>query len=128
MEARTDAKAAILWPPDAKSQLIGKYHDAVKEWRQEKGMAEDEMVGWHYWLNGHEFEQTLGEASHSKVYILQSLLQGCKRVGHNWVTEKQGKQENQRGWSAATVEFTTISAPTPYLKKWKLLPSLQNEF
>ena len=47
----------ILWPPDAKSWLIGKDPDAGKDWGQEeKGMTEDEMVGWHHWLNGHEFE------------------------------------------------------------------------
>ena len=56
---RTDAEAEtpILWPPDAKSLLIGKDPDAGKEWGQEeKGMTEDEMVGWHHQLNGHEFE------------------------------------------------------------------------
>ena len=42
--------------PGAKSQLIGKDPDARKDWGQEKGMTEDEMVGWHHWLNGHEFE------------------------------------------------------------------------
>ena len=45
---------------DAKSQLIGKDPDAGKDSRQEKGTTEDEMVGWHHRLNGHEFEQTLG--------------------------------------------------------------------
>ena len=56
---RTDAEAEtpILWPPDAKNWLVGKNPDAGKEWRQEKGTT-DEMVGWHHWLNGHEFEQT----------------------------------------------------------------------
>ena len=55
---RTDAKAEapILWSPDAKSQLIDKEPDAGKDWRQEKGTTEDEMVGWHQRLNGHEFE------------------------------------------------------------------------
>ena len=56
---RTDAEAEtpIIWPPDVKSWLIGKDPDAGKDWRQEeKGMTEDEMVGWHHWLNGHEFE------------------------------------------------------------------------
>ena len=56
---RTDveAEAPILWPPDAKSWLIGKDPDAGKDWGpEEKGMAEDEMVGWHHQLNGHEFE------------------------------------------------------------------------
>ena len=56
---RTDVEAEtpILWPPDAKSWLIGKDLDAGKDWRwEEKGMTEDEMVGWHHRLNGHEFE------------------------------------------------------------------------
>ena len=54
---RTDAEAPIIWPPDAKSWLIGKDPDAGKDWRQEeKGTGEDEMVGWYHWLNGHEFE------------------------------------------------------------------------
>ena len=61
---RTDAEgeAPILWPPDAKSQFIRKDPDAGKDWRQEeKGTTEDEMVGWHHWLNRHEFEQALGD-------------------------------------------------------------------
>ena len=54
-----DAETPILWPPDAKSPLIGKDPDAAKDWGQEeKGATEDEMVGWHHQLNGHEFEQT----------------------------------------------------------------------
>ena len=56
---RTDVEAEtpIPWPPDAKGWLIGKDPDAGKDWRQEeKGMTEDKMVGWHNWLNGHEFE------------------------------------------------------------------------
>ena len=56
---RTDAEAEIpiLWPPDVKSWLIWKDPDAGKDWRQEEnGTTEDEMVGWHHWLNGHEFE------------------------------------------------------------------------
>ena len=60
---RTDAKAPMLWPPDAKSQLTGKDPDAGKDWGQkEKVATEDEMVGWHHWLNGHEFEQTRGDS------------------------------------------------------------------
>ena len=60
---RTDAEAEspILWPPDAKNWLIGKDPDSGKDWRQkEKGMTEDEMVGWHHWLNWHEFESAPG--------------------------------------------------------------------
>ena len=54
---RTDAEAPILWPPDVNSQLIGKDPDARKDWGQEKQVTEDEMVGWHHQLDGHEFEQ-----------------------------------------------------------------------
>ena len=55
--------SSSTWPPDAKNWLIRKDPDAGKDERQkEKGAAEDEMVGWHYQLNGHEFEQTLGDS------------------------------------------------------------------
>ena len=59
---RTDAEAQalILWPPDANNWLTGKDPDAGKDWRQEKGMTEDEMVAWHHQLKGHEFEQAPG--------------------------------------------------------------------
>ena len=57
----TDAEAPILWPPDVKNQLIRKDPVAGKNWKQEKGMTEDEMVGCHHQLNGHEFEQSLGD-------------------------------------------------------------------
>ena len=61
---RTDAEAEalVLWPSDAKCWVIGKDPDAGKNWGQEeKGAREDEMIGWHHWLNGHECEQTLGD-------------------------------------------------------------------
>ena len=60
---RTDVEAEtpILWPPNVKSWLIWKDPDTGKDWGQEeKGMTEDEMAGWHHWLNGHEFGWTLG--------------------------------------------------------------------
>ena len=60
---RTDAEAEnpILWPPDVKNWLIGKYPDSGKDWRQEeKGMIEDEMVGWYHRLDEHEFQPALG--------------------------------------------------------------------
>ena len=56
---KTDAEAEtpIIWLPDAKNWLIWKYPDTEKDWRwEEKGTTEDEMVGWHHWVNGHEFE------------------------------------------------------------------------
>ena len=59
--ADAEAETPILWPPDAKNWLIWKDPDVGKDWRQEeKGMTEDKMVGWHHWLNGHEFEQAPG--------------------------------------------------------------------
>ena len=76
---RTDAEAeaSILGPSDAKSQLIGKDLDAGKNWGQEeKKVTEDEMVGWHYQLNGHEFEQTPGDSEG------QGSLVCCSPWGH----------------------------------------------
>ena len=82
---RTDAEAdaLILWSPDAKKWLIGKDPDAGKHWGQEeKGMTEDVMVGWHHWLNGHEFEQTLADSEPD-----MQLYMGSQIVRHNLVTE-----------------------------------------
>ena len=62
---RTDAKAEapIVWPPDVKSRLTGKAPDTGKDWGQEeKGVTEDEMVGWHHKLNGQELAQTPGDS------------------------------------------------------------------
>ena len=59
----TKAETPVFWQSDAKNQLIGKDPDAWKDWRQkEKGMTENEMVGWHHWFNEHEFEWTLGDS------------------------------------------------------------------
>ena len=68
---RTDAEAEApaLWPPDAKSWLTGKDPDAGKDGRQEeKGVTEDEMVGWHHRLHGHEFEQTSGDGEDGEAW------------------------------------------------------------
>ena len=76
---RTDAEAEtpILWSPDVKSWLIGKDPDAGEDWEQEeKGMTEDEMAGWHHWLNGHGFGWTLG------VGDGQGGLTCCSLWGH----------------------------------------------
>ena len=63
MSVITQAEAPIPWPPDAKSQLTGKDPDARKGWGQEEtGTTQDEMVGWHHWLNGHGLEQTPGDS------------------------------------------------------------------
>ena len=81
---KTDAEVPILWPPDAKSWLTGKDPDAGKDWRwEEKGLTEDEMIGWHQW--------TLIWVSSGRWWwtgkpgMLQSME--SQRVGHNWLTE-----------------------------------------
>ena len=89
----TEAETPILWPPDVKNWLIGKAPDAGKVWRkEEKGMTEAEMVGWHPRLDGHEFEQAPG------VDDGQESLECCSSWGHkesgtteqlNWTKLKQ---------------------------------------
>ena len=68
---RTDAEVEtpILWPPDVKNWLTGKDPDAGKDWRQEKGMTEDVMGGWHPRLNGHEFEQALVVGDEQEAWV-----------------------------------------------------------
>ena len=86
---RTDAEtqAPILWPPDVKNWLMRKDLDAGKDWGQEEGATEDEMVGWHHWLDGHEFQQTLGN---SEGQGSLGCYRPCScRVGHDWVAEQQ---------------------------------------
>ena len=84
---RTDAEAEtpILWPPHAKSWLIGKDPDSGRDWGQEEEeTSEDEMVGWHHWLDGHEFEPALG------VGEGQGSLACCSPWGH--------KESNTTDW------------------------------
>ena len=82
---RTDAEAPILWSPDVKSRLTGKDPDAGKDWgHEEKGTTEDEMVGWHHRLNGHEFEQTPRDGEGQGSLACCSPC-GC-RVRHDWTT------------------------------------------
>ena len=76
---RTNAEAPILWPPDAKNLLIGKNTDAGKDWRQEKGMTEEEMVGCHHQLNGYEFEQAPGVGDEQGILACYSAW-GCKEL------------------------------------------------
>ena len=84
-----EAEAPKLWSPDAKNWLIGKDPDAGKDWRQKKGTTEDEMVGWHHQLNGHEFEQALG------VGDGQGGLACCSPRGH-----KESDTTKQLNWTA----------------------------
>ena len=117
---RTDAEAEapLLWPPDAKNWRMGKVPDAGKDWRQEKGMTENVMVVWHYWLYGHEFEQALG------VGDGQGSLLCCSPWGQretwlsNW-TDKVVGGDWARLWSlpGALFEIQTASSWAPVF--WK---------
>ena len=96
---RTDveAEAPILWPPDAKNWLIGKYPNAGKNWRrEEKGTTEDEMVGWHHQLDGHEFEET------PRVGDGQGGLACCSPWGH-----KESDTTEQLNWAEVRLHLLT---------------------
>ena len=91
---RTDAEAEapILWPPDLKNGLTGQDPDAGKDWRQEeKGTTEDKMVGWHRWINGHEFEQTLGDSEG------QGSLACCSPWGRKELNTTEWLSSNNNG-------------------------------
>ena len=78
----------ILWP-DVKNWLLGKDPDAGKDWRQKKGRTEDEMVGWHHWLNGHEFEQPPGDSEGQRG--LAHCSPWGRKEQQDWGTEQQNK-------------------------------------
>ena len=102
---RTDAKAEapILWPLDGKSQHVGKDFDAGKDWRQEeKGTTEDEMVGWHHQLNGHEFERALGDSEG------QGILVCCSPWGHKELDVTEWWLNNKETWWACTVVLDSL--------------------
>ena len=90
MLGKNDAEATILWPPDAKSWLIGKDPYARKDWGQEKRATEDEMVGWRDWLNGHKFELTPGdpEGQRSLAYTVHGVTKSQTRLS-DWTTIPQ---------------------------------------
>ena len=90
---RTDAEAPILRPPDL-NELIGKDPDAGKDWRQEeKDATEDEMVGWHHQLNGHEFEQTSGD-NEEQGSLACCSPRGLKESDTTLATEQQACRWN----------------------------------
>ena len=83
-----EAEAPILWPPDGKIWLIGKDPDSGQDWRrEEKGMTDDKMIGWHHQLGGHEFEQALGLGD--GLWCLACCSPWGHRVGHNWTEPNQ---------------------------------------
>ena len=105
---RTDAEAEapILWPPDAKNWVIGKDPDAGKDWRREKGMTEDEMVGCHHQLDGHEFEQAPG-AGDGQGTLACCCPWGCKELD---MTE----QLNCTDWTEGSLVAACILLASAY--------------
>ena len=116
---RTDAKAEtpILWPPHVKGWLIGKDSDAERDWGQEeKGMTEDEVVGWHHGLDGHEFEWIPGVGDGQGGLVCCDSW-GC-RVGHDWVTELNWT-ENIPSIFLCLGDIT-VTKNTKFLPTWSL--------
>ena len=108
-DAKAEAEALILWPPDAKNWFIGKYPDAGKDWRwEEKWMTEDEMVGWHPWLRVHEFEQSLENGEE------QGRLACCSPWGHKEL-DTTGWLNNNNKLSERENKKTILSKRTKYL-------------
>ena len=96
-----EAEAPVLWLSDAKYWLIEKDPDVGKDWRQEeKGMTEDESIGWHYWLDGREFEQALG------VGDGQGGLVYCSLWGH-----KESDATEGQNWTELIAVTEVISPP-----------------
>ena len=100
---RTDAEAEtpILWPPNAKSWVIAKDPDVGKDWRwEEKGAIEDEMVGWHFRLNEHQFEQAPGVGD-GQASLECCSPWGCKVSDRsewlNWTDYLCGEKEGEWG-------------------------------
>ena len=93
-----------LWPPDAKNWVLRKDPDAGKDWRQEeKEMTEDEMVGWHHQLHGHDFRQALGVGDGQGGLACHSPR--GRRVGHDWATELNSPQPwSVEKWSPVKVD------------------------
>ena len=97
--ADAEAETPILWPPDVKSQLTGKDPDAGKDWRQEeKGTTEDEMIGWHHWLNGHECEHTLRNSKGQGSLVCCSPW--CRKESDTTEEQQQKEASNSKVVSA----------------------------
>ena len=113
---RTDVEdeTLILWPPDVKNWLIGKDLDAGKDWRQEeKGRTEDEMVGWHHRLDGHEFEQSLG-VGYEQGSLTCCILLGCKELDMTeWLNWKSPPELSTHGLEHSRFHLLMYSSLIP---------------
>ena len=117
----TEAEAPILWPPDAKSWLIAKGPGAGKDWRQEeKGTTEDEVVGWHHRLDGHEFEQTLGDSEGQRSL---PCCHGVPQSRTQLATEQRHVLSVLRFPGIQT--WTCQRGTNKSKSKWSLLPPVQ---
>ena len=100
-----EAETLILWPYDVKKWLIGKDPDAGKVWRQEeKGMTEDDMAGWHHWLDGHEVEQALG------IGDGQGSLACCSPCGR-----KESDTIERLKWTEVNIIYAVKKTFLPFL-------------
>ena len=123
-------KLPVLWAPHVKNWFMWKAPDAGKDWRQEeKGMTEDEMVGWHHRLNGHEFESTLGVGDGQGGLVCCSP-RGCKELDAserlNWTDwshkvcshlVRQPEEINakrKQNWTALQFGFTSTEERTTF--------------
>ena len=111
---RTDAEAEtpILWPSDAKNWLIGKDLNVGKDWKQEKGTTEDEMVRWHHQLDGPEWVRTRNWWWTMKPGMLQSM--GSQRVGHNLATKSPPYLLSFRAISVRLLEMLMFWENNPW--------------
>ena len=82
-----EAETPILWPPDTKNQLTGEERGSGKDWGQwEKGAAEDDMGGWHHWLDGHESEQTQGDSEGQRILAYFQGVANSRTRLSKWTT------------------------------------------
>ena len=115
LEGHAEAEAPILWPPHSKSWLIGKDLDAGKDWGQEKGATEDEMFGWHHWLDGHESGQTPGDGEG------QGGLAGCSPWGRRVMDWDMTEQLNDNLYKSTGRQSPQSQSPQASLSPACLL-------